>query len=135
MEVVSQLQVGVRGSHRDEKNVIAAALDANESGCQVLVFSRDRDREVERQAAVDRGIERAAALFPVRIGGGVAVEVIEAWMLALAGKLRTESLSRDGAKRAAPGTAVGELNLAGMAADATSLRLWLERVAAALKAT
>src|SRR5207253_2222170 len=48
---IRKVRVG-RSEHRDEHNVLAIALDAKEAGCDVLAFSRDRDRDYEREAAV-----------------------------------------------------------------------------------
>lgn len=67
------------------------------------------------------------------MGGGVAVETIEAWLLALAGRRRTEELSAAAAKRELGVTAGAAVTTAdNLADDAASLRTWLERVAAAL---
>ena len=68
------------GGHRsaEVRNVLGLALLASERGLGV-VFLRDRDRDEERQAAIEDGIRSAGAAFPkVRVAGGCAVESIEA---------------------------------------------------------
>jgi hypothetical protein len=130
-----------KADHEDTHNVLGAALDAKESGCHVLAFSRDLDKDTARKEAVEEGIRRAPATLAnaPEIIGGVAVPTLEGWILALLGVRRTEDMAP---KRAAEtlaqhgvapkdGTAmvrvVEESNLAQLPSDAASLRLWLSR--------
>ena len=70
----------------EERNVLGLALQACETQCSALVFSRDRDGDVGRERKLERGIQRARELFPnLEMIGGVAVENIEAWILVLLG--------------------------------------------------
>ena len=134
-----KLRTGARG-HADQKNVKAAALDARASGCDVLVFSRDADNDPDREAAVQEGIELAQAAEPsLRIVGGCAVKAIEAWILAIQGRRRTQDLGRQPAKQAVAAThfadlvkIIDERGLSSIPEDATSLRRWLERAKSAL---
>lgn len=83
------------GEHRrpETRNVIGAALAANELGCRVLAFARDRDGSKERQRDVEEGRAKADGIGP-RIIGGVAIESLDAWVLAIRGEARTEKLDR-----------------------------------------
>jgi len=80
------------GGHRkaEEKNVMGLALYAKERGYRALIFTRDRDGRVKREEAIEAGITKAAAEFDVAIAGAVAVEAIEAWLLALLGDLKAD---------------------------------------------
>jgi len=92
---------------------------------------------------VEAGIRDAAAnrdLAVVRVVGVVAVETIEAWLLAMLGECGTEGLAdlKPILERRGYGTCeakvrlVRERGLDDIPADAAFLRLWLERVRAAL---
>lgn len=131
------------GEHRDPeaRNVLGVALMAEESGCDAVVFTRDRDRKTDRQKSLESGIERARAIFSVKIVGGVAVEALEAWMLAILGKARSEEVRNpkselasshaidDGPKMVA---LVEAASLDAIPTDAHSLRRWLSEAADAL---
>ncbi len=133
------------GGHRqaETKNVLGMVLSARENGCGAVLFVRDRDRSTEREADVEAGIRDAAVnhdLADVRVAGGVAVEKIESWLLALLGERKTEGLSDPKAVLEHRGydtceAKVGlirERGLAAMPDDATSLRRWLDRARKAL---
>jgi hypothetical protein len=93
------------GNHRrpEHRNVLGLALRASEARC-VLVFSRDRDRKPERQNTIEDAIAEASAMFPsVRMAGGVAVEAIEAWVLAIRGDRNAESHADPKSKLSAAG--------------------------------
>lgn len=132
---VRKLRVG-RSEHRDEINVLAIALDAKEAGCDVLAFSRDRDRDEERAEAIKRGIARVEGLDVI---GGVAIPTLEGWLLALMGERRTEELSptraeellteRGTARKSSSAMAVSaeSCDLDAIPDDAWSLRAWLDR--------
>lgn len=88
-----KLQVGKHGK-AEIRNVRALVLKAKESGCDVVAFTRDRDREVPRQKYVEEGIAQAMedqADCP-EIVGGMAIEKLESWMVALAGKKGSETM-------------------------------------------
>lgn len=85
------------GGHRgaETRAVIALAQRALEAGFDAVAFTRDRDRDVDREAEIARGIEDARKLFPhVHVGGSVAVEAIESWILGLLGDGKCESHAR-----------------------------------------
>lgn len=134
-----------RAGHRqsaDRHNVLAAALEARERGCDGLVFVRDRDTHREREDDIEAGIAEAIGDIPV--AGGVAVEAIESWIRALSGEHRSETHrtpARDlGALLgAAPTTdlfvqVVERADLARLPADAESLHRWLGRARGVLGA-
>ncbi|AUX20568.1 hypothetical protein SOCEGT47_010400 [Sorangium cellulosum] len=132
--------------HEDTRNVLGAALDAQEAGCDVLVFSRDIDRDPARREAVEEGIRRVSSILsaPPEVIGGVAVPALAGWILALLGERATEELSplRAQAMLAAKGmmpddgaamvrVAAGA-DLDAVPPDATSLTEWLARARAVL---
>jgi hypothetical protein len=132
----------IRGaSHEDTHNVLGAALDAKEAGCDVLAFSRDRDRDPDRHDAIEEGIRKVPETFPSApaVIGGVAVPTLEGWVLALSQELRTEELTPKRAEQALQdkgvklkdGTAmvrlVEEADLSKLPSDATSLTAWIAR--------
>jgi hypothetical protein len=80
----------------------------------------------------------------VAVVGGVCVERLESWLLALTGRTKTESMGRDrtvseleavGVKDKDTATMVEHVQrhgIAGVPADAVSLHAWLTRVGACL---
>jgi hypothetical protein len=71
-------------------NVLGLMLEAEETGADVLLFVRDQDRDPERREAIEQGLRRAQeANFSPEVVGGVAVEEIEAWLLAMLGERRS----------------------------------------------
>ncbi len=121
------------------RNVLGVVLQAKEAGAEILAFTRDRDRDEAREAEIDEGIARAAGLFDPcpAIVGGVAIEAIEAWTLALHGERAGHRHARPKDLLAAiPITdqvaVVEAANLENFNLDAPSLIRWLERGRAAL---
>ena len=122
------------------RNVLGMALHAKEVGAEILAFTRDRDREKTREAEIDEGIVSAVSLLKPcpRIVGGVAIEAIEAWTLALYGE-------RGGYRHARPKERLAALSLTDQIGvveaanlehsdlDAASLTRWIEQARAALK--
>jgi hypothetical protein len=128
----------------DARNVHAAALHARERAASVLAFTRDRDRKPERERDIERAIGVVETGDALRVAGGVAIENIEAWLLALAGEAGSESVRH-------PENEVGRLKLEAKRAedyarhvaqhgidkapkDAQSLHQWLARARRALSA-
>ena len=69
----------------DARTVAVVALRAREMGCNALVFLRDRDGYPSRQRTIGQAI---ATLDERRlqVAGGVPVEKLEHWLLALKGQ-------------------------------------------------
>lgn len=88
---VPKLRVGSKGEGAEAKTVEALQLQATEAGAEALVFVRDRDEDRARERSVNTAIE--AARFPLPTAGGVAVETLEHWLLAIGGQPKSESLS------------------------------------------
>jgi hypothetical protein len=125
----------------ESRTVMGLALEADERGCDALVFVRDRDGDLERETDVEQGIERASRQFGLRIVGGTANEELEAWLLAMLGTRRSESFTDAKTKLAemhGPTTReqkcelVAKANLDELPEDCRSLRRWLERAKAGL---
>jgi hypothetical protein len=129
-------------AHPETRNVLGLAVKADDMRCDALVFVRDRDRDEDRQADIENGIELAQSKFPdLAIAGGVAVEEIEAWILAILGERRSEhhadakhvlKENHSIAGRASMIGALEDKDLGKIPADATSLRTWINRASAAL---
>lgn len=124
--------------HLDTHNVLALANDAIEAKCDILAFSRDVDKDPEREDAIEDGIALIPKTFanaPAVIGG-VADPSLEAWILALLGHPGSEArnaeatLAAKGIARkdgAAMAEAVAEADLSRIPPDAASLLTWLKR--------
>lgn len=128
-----------RGPTPNEKrNVAALVLHAREAGAQVLAFVRDGDGDEERFLAINEALtaHESDAAEPDIIGG-VAVPVLEGWLLSLQGEPGTESLSKAAALRLffekngflkdTPSIVqiAEQADLARIPIDATSLKAWL----------
>jgi shikimate kinase len=134
----------VRTERRDAEvqNVLGVALEASERGLQALVFSRDRDRDVEREKRIEDGILAAQRQFPsLKIVGGVAIEEIEAWTLAAHGLKKAyelrhpkESFSKRNLELDFQSQVelIREADLFLTQDDSPSLRTWLDRARAVL---
>ena len=138
---IRKLRVNAPGEG-DRRNVLAAGLKAVEAGADVLAFTRDRDRDETREEDIERAIEEAAG-ESLDVIGGVAIETIEGWLIAVSGESKSESvrhpeeqMARLGleAKRAPSYVQHVETHgLAKIPADAASLRRWLERAGRVLR--
>ncbi|MBI4816470.1 MAG: hypothetical protein HY791_09430 [Deltaproteobacteria bacterium] len=133
------------GGHRnaEERNVLGLVLRAEESGAELVVFSRDRDGDLEREVAVESGYASALNSFPkIRIAGGTANEAIEAWLLAVLGEKASESHRRPKTVLAVRYPEVAQLSeqvrviddcdIGAIDADAASLHRWVDRLRTAL---
>jgi hypothetical protein len=119
----------------ETRNVLGLAIQAEEAGCDALVFVRDQDGYADRQADVEEGVRLAQERdFELALVGGVAVQEIEAWILALLGEKGSQRHSdakavlaqKHGiATCAEKVAAVESADHARIAADAASLRDWL----------
>lgn len=142
-----KLQVGI-GKKGEEHNVRRAYHHAKKRGCDVFVFTRDRDsvkfshRDEDIERAID-GLTTTGEGGPA-IVGGVAIEKLESWLVALAGDFRSEETRKPEERlhklgiadkdTAAMVTFVETRGLAAIPGDARSLRRWLARAREALKA-
>lgn len=140
------------GGHADaeERNVRGLVLEARERGADVVAFSRDCDgdgpQHRQRIDSVAAGIAWVQENFPdgPTVIGGVAVRMLESWVLAAVGEHRTEELRREGLAAALKRHQIAEkdtevmvtrveaANLSMLPPDAISLRRWLERASAVL---
>lgn len=78
----------------DARNLAAVLLHAKEQKCDVVVFSRDRDgaKNRARQDAIEALVDDSVTSDGVvKVVGAVAVETLEAWVLAFAGDAKCES--------------------------------------------
>jgi hypothetical protein len=127
------------GAHRqrEHRNVRGATLHALEADADLLIFVRDRDGAVDRAAAIDHAMAELLAEGDwCPVVGGVAIEAIEAWVLAFVGDAAPE-LHKDpkAVLAAAPhtirtlqakGDAVTAGNIVSAAQAAPSLHNWLQ---------
>lgn len=127
----------------EARAVMRLHVDAIEHGCAVLAFVRDTDGDTQRAADITLGLAMAQEKFPaVEAIGGVAVQSLDAWGLALAGQRRTEVLKPAAAKAALDANGVGstearaqavrEANLDRLPDDAASLAAFIDRARAVL---
>ena len=87
---VHKLRVGNSGIARGEAaNVERLALRARELGCNSLVFLRDRDGSSIREKVIKKEVDKQQS-GKLRIAGGVPVEMLESWLLALKGVRASE---------------------------------------------
>ena len=131
----------------DAHAVDALVHEAHRAQVPCVAFLRDRDDDEERVRVIHKAIEEARGKFPrVEIIGGVPVPVLEAWILAMRGKTKTETLGKAAAQKALVREGVPEKSTAAMVEvardarldalpeDAKSLRAWLERAREVLPA-
>lgn len=142
---IPKLQVGI-GGRGEELNVHRAHHHARKRGCDVFAFTRDRDgtkfahREEEIERAIER-LEESPATGPAVVGG-VAIEKLESWLVAIAGTHGSEGHRRPEEVLAGLGIAekdtaamvrfVEETGIQDIPSDARSLRRWLDRAQRAL---
>ena len=141
-----KLKVGA-GKRGEEESVHRAHFHAKKRGCQVLAFARDQDKP--RYAHRVDEIEAAmAALESAGDGpaiiGGVAIEKLESWLVAVASIRGSEAMTRpeealstlgiDEKDTDAMVRHVEERGIDGVSADAASLRRWLDRARTILAA-
>jgi hypothetical protein len=146
---IPKLAIGTRGKGIERKILLAARLRAKESGCDVVLFSRDRDGPKPDKREREREIEAVLAELEaddgaVTVAGAVCIERLESWLLALTGRARTEELGDDKVDLELEELGVPKKDtrrmlelierhgLAIVPADASSLRTWMNRVRAAL---
>ncbi len=125
---------------KEERNVLGLIEAAIRAEADVVAYVRDRDEDLERAQVIAQAILKAEELFPsVRIAGGTAVPVLEAWILAILGEHQTEKLSKAGAQSRLESKGVARKDTQAMVSivdtmvrdriprDAESLCQWLSR--------
>ena len=122
----------------ETRNVLGLVNEAEEARCDALVFVRDQDGEADREASIDEGIRLARERgFGPAMVGGVAIQEIEAWILALLGERPTQHhtdaksvlVKKHGITTCAAKVAVVESADRGkIPDDALSLHAWLAQV-------
>ena len=130
---------------KEERNVLGLVLEAKRAKAHTVAFIRDADGDPKRVDAIHKAIEKAKELFPdVEVIGGVAVPVLEAWLLALVDEPGTERLAKAKAQSLleergvrpkdthAMVKLVTESNLERLPQDAVGLRRWLATAAEVL---
>ncbi|HEY5959686.1 MAG TPA: hypothetical protein VIV60_24190, partial [Polyangiaceae bacterium] len=119
-------------------NVLGLVEMASRADAAVVAFVRDADNDAERQKTIASAIEKAAEAFPkVAVIGGSAIQVLEAWILAMQGEHGTEQLRKASAQAklkekgldkdtARMTQVVTEADLVRLPRDAESLNAWLD---------
>jgi hypothetical protein len=143
---IRKLQVGA-GGRGEEASVHRAHFHAKKRGCHVFAFARDRDKPkfAHRVKEIEAAITALdAADDGPSVIGGVAIEKLESWLVALTGKPGSEGMARPEEVLSKLGIAekdteaminlVIDADLSRIPADATSLLLWLDRARAVLPA-
>jgi hypothetical protein len=137
---IPKLRVGI-GGKGEELNVQRAFHHAKKRGCEVFAFTRDRDKAkfAHREDGIERAIEGLGSTADKQpaVVGGVAIEKLESWLVAVAGHHGSEGMRRpqerlaelgmDEKDTAAMVRLVEENGVTNIPADAHSLRRWLER--------
>lgn len=133
-----------RGERRapETRRVLGLSALAKDCGADGVVFVRDRDGDEDREADIEAAFEQARSLgLDTLLAGGVAVEEIEAWILAFLGDRGAESHTRPKEKlaerhglrtREQKVTVIEGGDLDGSCAHARSLRRFRDRVREAL---
>ena len=86
-------------SPNEARNVRALILRAQDAKADVLAFTRDSDGDQTRVRDIEEAIaEYDASGRKPKLIGGVAIPLLEAWLLALDGEFGTEQLSKKGAQ-------------------------------------
>jgi hypothetical protein len=141
---IRKFRVGEHG-RAEERNVKALCLHAKERGCDVVAFVRDADGDSDRVQMILETIRNEEAIHAgLGIAGGVAVNVMEAWVLAMQGHAKSEDLGRTAAQTklesqgvpskdtVAMVRVVENFDLANLPEDAESLRKWMQKASDAL---
>lgn len=133
---VPKLRTGTKGA--EAQTVARLQLRAEEKNADALVFMRDRDGERDRQKQIESAL--AASSFPT--AGVVSVETLEHWIVAVAGRSKSEKLSGSQVDAVLAELKVKKKDTQSYAAwlsstsldalpqDAKSLRLWIQRLGA-----
>jgi mannose/fructose-specific phosphotransferase system component IIA len=122
----------------DGQNVLGLVVEAKRAQAQVVAFVRDADDDKHRAKIIADAIRRANAAWPeVEVIGGTAIPVLEAWILAMQGEHRTESLGKAAAQSKLEQKGISAKDTDAMVdvaakvvfdklpKDATSFRAWL----------
>ena len=138
---VPKLRVGMRGQGVEARVVRALRLRAKEAGSDALVFLRDRDGNRKRAQEIEAALEEPG--HPA--AGGVCIERLESWLLALAGVAGAEGMSNGKVDKALEEMGIPPKDTAKMVQlveeqgldaappDAKALRAWLAMLTSLLK--
>src|SRR5690606_29910005 len=130
----------------EKRNVLGLALEAERAKAHAVAFLRDTDGDARREQTIHAAIPDAKALCPgLEVIGGTPKPLLEAWLLALTGKTKTDGLSTKQAVELL-GKQVSQKDTAAMvdyvlearpfnrvAQDAAGLRKWLSEAKKCLK--
>lgn len=129
----------------EARTVKALVLQAKERGCHVLAFLRDRDGVVGRERSIKQAVEKSQQGIDraPRVAGGIPVEMLESWLLALKAVSNSERVAEPVSELVKHGvppketTAMVQLvmnaDLRKVPADAQSLRRWLRALFVGLR--
>lgn len=118
----------------EERNVLGIVLEARRAEARAVAFVRDADGDRERTKIIERASERAREEFPdIEVIGGTPFPVLEGWLLALMGEMKTEELGKAAAHKgveekntAAMVGIVETADLTRIPKDARTLRSWIQ---------
>ena len=143
---IPKLGIGSKGKGVERKTILAARLHAKERGCSVLMFSRDRDgrKHTARQREIEETLAELASDSEIAVIGGICIERLESWLLALSGRTGIEATGAEKTDRELEALGVPPKDtvamvehvqrheLASIPSDAASLGAWLALVEAHL---
>jgi hypothetical protein len=134
-----KLKLGPEG-RGDDRNIARLCLHAEEAGCEVVVFLRDRDGDMTREQDILQAVNIAQQSSGLRIVGGVPIENLESWLLAVLGVAKTQTtrnvrtlslLKQDGMETKSTEGIVKWVRYHGLSKippDATAFTLWLNEL-------
>jgi hypothetical protein len=135
-------------SPKEEHSVLGLALEAKRAGADILAFVRDADDDKERPRHIASAVAKAEMEYPeVAIVGEPAIQVLEAWILAMKGVNGSESLGKVAAQKRLVETGIPSKDTRAMVAvvadtvldaippDAASLHRWIGKAREVLAPT
>jgi len=84
------------GEHRsaETRNVLGLLQDARDDKVHAIAFVRDRDGDAQRECEVAKGMDEVVKTGEFHVIGGVAIESIDAWVLACCGDHKAEGYKK-----------------------------------------
>lgn len=89
---IRQIAVGRDLHGRERRRVLGVINQALEAGCDVVAFVRDQDGEVDRELVIENAIQEARTLLGIGVIGGVAIQELDSWILAILGEPGSETM-------------------------------------------